>query len=102
MELSLEQIMRFIPHRKPFLFLDSIESITLPPVVKYLSASESPKEVFERKYLEGTIIWANFTIKEDMEILAGHFPGNPIVPGVVQIEMMAQASCFNIYKLLRD
>ena len=29
-----------------------------------------------------------------MEILKGHFPGNPIVPGVVQIEMMAQASAF--------
>ena len=42
----------------------------------------------------GSQVVAHFEIRADLEILKGHFPGNPILPGVVQIEMMAQCSAF--------
>ena len=50
----------------------------------------------DNKETVGVEIQASFYVREDLEILKGHFPGNPILPGVVQVEMMAQASCFVI------
>ena len=42
---------------------------------------------------------ANFRTKKDHAIFAGHFPDYPILPGVVQIEMMAQATSFIVLLL---
>ncbi|MBF0209042.1 MAG: hypothetical protein HQK53_19455, partial [Oligoflexia bacterium] len=50
--------------------------------------------------LVGSSILANYYVQENLGILAGHFPGRPILPGVVQIEMMAQAACFGIMPIL--
>jgi len=64
-----EKIMSVLPHRKPFLFLD---------------------EVIE---IEGTQkIVAVKNIAEEEDYFRGHFPGNPIMPGVLITEAMAQAS----------
>lgn len=88
MLLNKEQVMQFLPHREPFLFVDSVESVTLPEGVKI-----SKGEAFA-KDLVGTKVVAHFEVKADLEILKGHFPGNPILPGVIQVEMMAQAGAF--------
>jgi 3-hydroxyacyl-[acyl-carrier-protein] dehydratase len=48
----------------------------------------------QSQHLAGSKVISHFEVREDLEILKGHFPGNPILPGVVQVEMMAQTSAF--------
>ena len=67
--LKFEQIKELIPHREPFLYLDSLFDI-----VKLKKASGIK------------------TFKKDEHFFKGHFPGNPVVPGVILIEMMAQTA----------
>lgn len=91
MKLNKEQVLAYLPHRDPFLFIDSVEDIVLSEHIKNKIAN---KEELTTRDLVGTKVIAHYTIKEDMVILKGHFPGNPILPGVVQVEMMAQAGAF--------
>jgi 3-hydroxyacyl-[acyl-carrier-protein] dehydratase len=69
MLLDAVQIQNILPHRFPFLFLDRVLSAT-------------PNE---------SLIAQKLVSIAD-PILQGHFPGNPILPGVVQVEAMAQAA----------
>ncbi len=81
------EVKKFLPHRAPFLFIDTVGELIVPDSFK---AIENPGT----RDLIGIKVVAHFEVKEDLEILRGHFPGNPILPGVVQVEMMAQASAF--------
>ena len=65
--MEIEQI---LPHRYPFLFIDRVVA-------------------FED---EAKVIHAQKMVSNSDPILQGHFPGNPILPGVVQVEAMAQAA----------
>lgn len=87
MLLSEEEVKEFLPHRDPFLFIDSVESVYHP-----VSEYEHGKLKFAE--MIGGVTTAVYTTKEDHAIFAGHFPGFPIFPGVTQIEMMAQATAF--------
>lgn len=66
--LNQEQIKKIIPHREPFLLIDEIVDMVIG------------QKVHARKYLRDDDFW-----------FKGHFPGYPITPGVLIIEMLAQA-----------
>ena len=66
--MEIEQMMKLIPHRPPFLFVDRIAKI-------------------EGNKITGV---KNVTINEGY--FQGHFPGHPIMPGVLQLEAMAQVA----------
>lgn len=87
--ITQEQIKSFLPHRNPFLFIDSLESIELGDV-------KNPRNLAD---LVGGRAITCFYTREDLEIFRGHFPGNPILPGVIQAEMMAQTASMLISKL---
>ncbi len=84
-----EEIMDFLPHRKPFLFLDSVDEITFPEAL-----GNYDKTRIETKAFVGTQVKGSFFVNPELEILKGHFPGRPILPGVVQVEIMAQMCPF--------
>lgn len=67
MTLPLEEIKKLIPHRPPFLWVDRI-----------LTSSETTIET--EKY-----------IPKDHEVFQGHYPGNPITPGVLLCEAIFQS-----------
>lgn len=69
MLLDAVQLQKILPHRYPFLFLDRV-----------LAA------------VPGESILAEKLVSISDPILQGHFPGFPILPGVVQVEAMAQAA----------
>ena len=66
--MNLEQIKEIIPHRDPFLLIDEV--LELEPGIRIVA----------RKH-----------IKEDEYWFKGHFPEYPVTPGVLIIEMLAQA-----------
>lgn len=88
MLLDTKKVMAFLPHRDPFLFIDSVTSVEMPPSLKGKPGPHKPAD------LVGGKVVCRFFVKPETKVLEGHFPGHPILPGVVQVEMMAQASAF--------
>jgi 3-hydroxyacyl-[acyl-carrier-protein] dehydratase len=73
--MDIKEIQKFLPHRYPFLLVDRV--IELEPGTKAVGIK-------------------NVTINE--EFFQGHFPGQPIMPGVLIIEAMAQVACLLAFR----
>lgn len=94
MLMNKEQVKEFLPHRDPFLFIDTVKEVILP---ESLRGKPGP---FKTSEMIGGKAICTFKVDKSVKVLEGHFPGFPILPGVVQIEMMAQAASFLVIHCL--
>ena len=74
--LDKEQIKEIIPQRDPFLMIDEVE-----------------------EYIPGQSCTAYKYVNENEYYFKGHFPGNPIMPGVLIVESLAQAGAIAILSM---
>ncbi len=67
--MDVRQVLKALPHRYPLLLVDRVEDLTLGEEIHAVKAVTFNEDFFQ-----------------------GHFPGAPIMPGVLQIEALAQAA----------
>ena len=74
--LDKEEIKKIIPQREPFLMIDEVE-----------------------QFVPGESCTAYKNVNEDEYYFKGHFPGNPIMPGVLMVEALAQTGAVAILSM---
>jgi 3-hydroxyacyl-[acyl-carrier-protein] dehydratase len=75
--LDINEIMGFLPHRYPFLLVDRV-----------------------LECIPGESLRAQKNVTMNEPFFVGHFPGHPVMPGVLVIEGMAQAACILAYRTM--
>lgn len=78
--INAAQILKLVPQQPPFRFIDAIMA------------------------MDEATIRASYRFREDEGFYKGHFPGNPVTPGVILVEAMAQTGvvAMGIYLLLKQ
>ncbi len=79
MKLTLDEIKAILPHREPFLLLDEV--LDLQPRERVVALKH---------------------VREDEYYFPGHFPGAPVMPGVLIVEAMAQAGALLLLNEIED
>jgi 3-hydroxyacyl-[acyl-carrier-protein] dehydratase len=69
MSKNTEEVTKYLPHRNPFLFIDEIVSVEAVKKIHCIKNNSPDEDYFK-----------------------GHFPNNPVMPGVIILEALAQAS----------
>jgi 3-hydroxyacyl-[acyl-carrier-protein] dehydratase len=69
----MDDLVALLPHRPPFRFVDAVDEL-----------------------VPGERIVARWRVTGDEHFLPGHFPDNPIVPGVIQLEALAQTGAIAV------
>ena len=77
--IDIKEIQELIPHRFPFLLVDKVLSYEIG---------------------ETLVAIKNVTVNEPF--FSGHFPGQPVMPGVLMIEALAQAGAILAFKTLKE
>lgn len=76
MSMDIKEIMEIIPHRQPFLLIDRVEEVE-----------------------PGQKVVATKNVSYNEPFFAGHFPSEPVMPGVMIVEAMAQAGAVAILSM---
>lgn len=75
--MNKEELMKILPHREDMLLLDEAEC-------------------------RDEIAYGYYKVRGDEFFLRGHFPGNPIVPGVILCEILAQSTCVLVDDFMKE